>query len=92
MTPTPCPHCGAEIDCHDGVIDKRPPRSGDVSICAYCRNLSMFATGPHGLHLRKPTTAEYDEIANHPAVAAALHALALHPSAHAAAKAARGEQ
>ncbi len=93
LIPMLCPHCGTEIDCHDGVSGNNPPDPGDVSVCAYCRNLSIFVSGPLGLYLRKPRTDEYDEIANHPTVVAALAALAVHGAApHAAAKAVRGER
>jgi len=77
LMPMLCPHCGAEVDCHEVVTGKADPGPSDVSICFYCRNLSMYVTGPLGLYLRKPTTAEYDDIVNDPNVTTALHALAV---------------
>jgi hypothetical protein len=72
-----CPHCGHDLDEHAEFSGNGDPEPGDVSICLYCRNLSLFDTGPGGLYLRKPTPAEYDEIAAHPTVVAAQQALAM---------------
>jgi hypothetical protein len=92
LIPTTCPHCATDLDAHDGVSGTVTPDPGDVTVCWYCRNLAIFVSGPFGLYLRKPTTDEYDECANHPTVLAALGALAVHDSPTAAAKAVRGER
>lgn len=57
-----CPHCGRPADGAMG-LDDETPRDGDISICGYCINISIFqANGT----LRVPTDAEAIMIAGDP--------------------------
>jgi hypothetical protein len=76
-TEIPCPHCGAPNDCHDGTESSHVPGDGDVSICAGCRNIAIYAVSSLGLWLRRPTQAEYEELAKDEEIAAAQAALAV---------------
>lgn len=61
VTPLPtqatCPYCGSRNP-HVGRPGGGAPADGDISICAECRELSVFTAGPMGVALRQPTAGE----------------------------------
>jgi hypothetical protein len=62
---TICPKCGGKIDAAAAVSGDRPPREGDLSVCAYCTTLSLYCAD---LTLRLPTPAEHQRLALNPDV------------------------
>ena len=56
---SPCRTCGAIVEFATTKDDSRPS-PGDLSICFYCRTLSVFGDD---LRLREPTDEEWIEIA-----------------------------
>lgn len=72
-----CPHCSASLVEHDhvgqcGVV----PEAGDVSVCAHCSEVALFADSPDGgLLLRTPSVAELAEGYGETALWAAREAL-----------------
>lgn len=71
-----CPHCGAGLDCHDGIGDAVTPDAGSISICARCICVSVYAQGTDGLYLRKLTDEEAPEVMRNPTVMKARTILA----------------
>jgi hypothetical protein len=59
-----CPWCRFQIDAASGVRHERPPERGDITMCIECGEWSVF--DGRKLKLRKPTDAEYDDIAAKP--------------------------
>jgi hypothetical protein len=61
----PCPHCGAPNDGAGNPRDKqdRAPSPGDITICAYCHELSIFG---EGLETRKLTESELVDVQRSP--------------------------
>lgn len=55
----PCPFCNKNLDVSAGW-DEAEPQAGDISICMYCRNISIF-TGGKGS--REPTFEEAKKLA-----------------------------
>lgn len=76
-----CPHCHLRLGLHDCVDDDtQGPSHGDGTLCAHCRNLSIFDTNDTGrLYLRKPTIEESNELESKPEMKAARKALSRHP-------------
>ncbi len=75
-----CPNCHAVADGFataavgsDSTADRRP-RSGDYSICLYCRTLSIYSVNPvTGLvEFRRPSRVELAEALSEPEIRAAL--------------------
>lgn len=64
LTPSPCWSCGYVIDAATGVGNDNAPKAGDVSICLRCGALGVYADGPAGLVVRKPTDEEFDVMAH----------------------------
>ncbi len=64
-----CPYCGAGNDMSTETLrDRKPPKPGDVSVCAYCAGLAVFTEAG----LRLPTAAELEEFNRDPAVQRAV--------------------
>ena len=57
-----CRGCGSENDAATREDDHRPS-PGDISLCGYCRTISIF---DDDLGLREPTASEWEELAKHP--------------------------
>lgn len=76
-----CPYCHLRLGRHDCVEDDtQGPSRGDGTLCAKCRNLSVFDTNNVGrLYLRKPTIEESNELESKPEMKAARKALSQHP-------------
>lgn len=55
-----CPSCGTHLDGHEGLDPADVPSDGDVSVCYHCDSISVYASGPFGLWLRRPTGQELD--------------------------------
>lgn len=54
-----CPACHASTDGYTGIGNSIAPRDGDVSICAYCRNVAIFVvSGDHDYAFRDATSEE----------------------------------
>ena len=78
VPPSKCRDCGSV---NDGATFGGPepwlrPKPGNVSICVYCRCISIFA---EDLSLREPTIDEMLAIARTPNVQKALKFIALNP-------------
>jgi len=52
-----CAACGTVLDGASQVDGKQAPAMGDLSICVYCGNLSIFQAD---MSLRDPTVAEFE--------------------------------
>jgi hypothetical protein len=65
-----CPFCGALNDAATtGLYKNQVPRTGDISICAYCQEAGIFAKDEKGHRLiRKPTAKEWVQIVCNPDV------------------------
>lgn len=48
------------------------PVPGAFFVCARCGDVSIFDSGPLGLYMRVPSTAELDTLAREPAAAAVV--------------------
>jgi hypothetical protein len=60
--PTRCPFCGRANDAATAAVaPDTMPKDGDFSLCIGCGEWGTFESGAPG-GVRKPTTAEYDEI------------------------------
>jgi hypothetical protein len=75
VPPTKCPECGVVNSGALGVDGTRP-KKGDVSICMYCRHISIFT---EDLGLREPTIDEMLAMGREPKIQAALSVLAKCP-------------
>ena len=55
-----CPHCGRYNHEHSGVTPGAPthPTDGDYSVCAGCREVSVFVVHGRHVHLRQANAAE----------------------------------
>jgi hypothetical protein len=73
-----CPFCGALNDASTtGLYKNQVPRSGDISLCAYCQEAGIFAKDEKGhLIIRKPTAKEWVQIVCDPNVTKAQIMLA----------------
>jgi hypothetical protein len=59
-TPTaPCANCGKPNDAASNPEEDITPKEGDISVCLYCNHVAIFRTD---LTLRRPTSAEWDEL------------------------------
>jgi len=56
---TPCPKCGAKLDASGSFETAERPTAGDVSLCAYCGVVLIFADD---LTQRPATLAEIEDI------------------------------
>lgn len=61
MSPAPAPgrvclDCGARVDDQTSLTGKPAPKDGDVSVCAHCGALAIFAA--NAMRLRRTTDAE----------------------------------
>ena len=52
----PCPFCGRAVNRTASFFNDTRPSPGDVSICAYCVQISLF---DGNLNLRRPTPEEF---------------------------------
>jgi hypothetical protein len=62
---TVCRFCGAANDAAANPFGAERPGDGDFTMCLYCGEWSVFDGAAAG-GTRKPTSAEYDEIAADP--------------------------
>jgi hypothetical protein len=53
-----CPYCNSFINSCIS-IDESPPKAGDISLCVYCKNISIYNKDSS---LRKPSKEELEEI------------------------------
>ncbi len=60
-----CSICGENNNAASNFFEPERPTPGDVSVCAYCGHLQIFA---EDLSLRDPTRAEKLEIADRPEI------------------------
>lgn len=67
-----CRNCGTRIGAATHG-DDASPSPFDISVCAYCRTVSIF---DEDLMLREPTDNEWAEIAGHPDLARYVDAAA----------------
>lgn len=85
MTGICCPWCAAPSDCHDGLDPAAHPGDRDVSVCYRCRRPGVFAVAAGRVTaIRKPTGAEWDELASHAQFQSALAAVSGPLGPHAA--------
>lgn len=68
-----CRNCGSPLPEHTDAYSNATPSDGDVSVCLYCAELSIF---DHG-RLRTPTDTERTAILDDPKVVAVIAAVVL---------------
>jgi hypothetical protein len=59
-----CIKCGSMLSDFTGEDKNSLPEEGDISICLYCGNVSIYMGG--GLDLRPPSAEEMEEIEDLP--------------------------
>lgn len=72
-----CLDCGVVVDGATMLDDDTAePHDGDVSVCAYCSAVALYLDdGEGGLLLRRPTSAEWHDLHDLPAVQRAIEAV-----------------
>lgn len=64
-----CPSCGKVNDAQSSPDDEEAvPEDGNLSMCLYCGDLSIFVTTDGVMGLRAPTLAEYEELMEDPEI------------------------
>ena len=48
IEPTICPKCNHLLDTSSDPLGDHSPNPGDVSVCAYCGHVGVYAIGPRG--------------------------------------------